>query len=40
MVHDTQSTQQAQSEEHNTYIVTSWGQSNAPILLITIAGWF
>ena len=35
MVHDTQSTQHAQSKKHNTYIVTPWRQSNAPILLIT-----
>ena len=43
MVHDTKSAQHAQNEEeHNIYIyiVTSWGQSNAPILLITIVGWF
>ena len=32
---NTQSAQQAQGKEHNTYIVTSWRQSNAPILLIT-----
>ena len=35
LVHDTQSAQHAQSEEHNTYIVTSWRQYNAPILPIT-----
>ena len=35
LVHDTQSAQHAQSNEHNSYIVTLWRQSNAPILLIT-----
>ena len=35
LVHDTQSAQHAPSKEHNAYIVTSWRQSNAPIVLIT-----
>ena len=33
MVHHTQSAQHAQSKEHNTYIVTSWRQSNIYIII-------
>ena len=35
MSYVTESAQHAQSKDHNTYIVKSWRQSNAPILLIT-----
>ena len=40
MVHDTQSAQHAQSKEHNTYVVTSCRQSNALILITTMALWW
>ena len=40
MENSTQSAQQAQSKEHNTYIVESYRQSNVPIpLIITMALW-
>ena len=35
----TLSAQQAQSKEDNTYIVKSWRQSNAPILITIMALW-
>ena len=35
LVNDTHSAQQAQSKDHNIYIVKPWRQANASILLMT-----